>query len=213
MGIKLNYKTVALFIFIIGVSATCRKNRDCKREYFAFTTFATAYPDLDSINKFDTLWLQLDQSVIFKDNISGSNIDYSKAANLGCAIGFFNLVAGGISNPDTIPVAAVSLFSIKLIDGLETVSTNPQKFKEYKFSEVNGRYKLKIAIVPHNAGIFSISISNATNVYKYSNPCSKASFEINFEQTNQHIYFYEQNRPGYTPSLYEQTHLYCFKVK
>lgn len=211
MATSINRVAVVFSIVIIAISATCRKNPDCVKETYSFTTEAKAYLDPDSININDTIWLEFDQPTVFRDNISGMSIDYSNAANLGFGVGFDKFIGGSISYPGTIP--AVSSFSVMVISGTELTSLQPDRIKSYNFSEIGGRYKFKIAIIARNTGIFAIAISNAANVYKRNNVCSKASFTIVFANTNQHLYFYEQNRPGYIPSGYEQTHMYCFKVK
>lgn len=43
--------------------------------------------------------------------------------------------------------------------------------------------------------------------------CQKASLGISLINTQQHEYFYQLWRPGYTLTNTELKHLYCFKVK
>jgi hypothetical protein len=208
-----NYFKVAIvfFIYLITISSTCKKRINCSAKNYSFPANAKAYEDLDSIIINDTIWIEFDHSVIFRDTLSGQNIEYSNAANLGFGLTFDKFVGGSVSNPGTIP--AVSSFSILLLHGTALNSLQPDRIKSFNFLELNGRYIFKIGIVAKEVGVFSVSISNAANVYRRNTECEKASFNITYSNTNQHLYFYEQNRPGYTPSQYEMTHMYCFKVK
>jgi hypothetical protein len=89
----------------------------------------------------------------------------------------------------------------------------PNQNRDYLFIEANSEYKFKLGIIPKRVGVFTFSPSNSGTVRRANDNCSKAVFNITFANTNQHLYVYEQNRPGYTPSEYERTHMYCFKVK
>jgi hypothetical protein len=170
-----------------------------------------AYPDLDSISINDTIWFQINSSTNLKDIQTGRQIDYSNVENMGSAITFLEFIGGSVIDPGV--VGSTSAFNYNLILG--SVVTNPlvEQIKEYKFLEEQGNYKFKLGVVPKKKGIFGIGIGNAANVYRKSDKCTKAGFNITFKNTNQHLYFLEQNRPGYTPSGMELTNLYCFKVK
>ena len=203
--------TIIILIYLVSISSTCKRRIDCTQQVYSFSTTARAYQDRDSININDTIWVEFNEPTTFMDDQTGQNINFSNAANLGFGLTFDKFVGGSISNPGTI--AAVSNFSTILIYGTELTSLLPDRIKSYGFLEETGRYKFKIGIVTKQKGVFSISISNAANVYRRNDGCPKAGFSITFANTNQHMYYYEQNRPGYTPSQYEQTHMYCFKVK
>ena len=200
-----------LFIFYLSIYSSCSKRVNCKDIVYSFETNIRAYPDIDSININDTIWIKFNELTTFKDDQTGQNVDFSNASNLGFGLTFDKFVGGSISNPGTI--SAVSEFSTILIYGTELTSLLPDRIKSFSFLEETGRYKFKIGIVAKKEGVFSVSISNAANVYRKNEKCDKAGFSITFANTNQHLYFYEQNRPGYTPSEYERTHMYCFKVK
>jgi hypothetical protein len=202
---------IVLFIYLTTISSTCKKRIDCSQKNYSFAPVTKAYQDIDSINVNDTIWIELDESTTFRDVQSGLYVDYSNAVNLGFGLTFDKFIGGSISNPGTTP--AVSGFSTMLFQGTELTSLQPDRIKSFNFLEESGRYKFKIAVVARTTGIFAIAISNAANVYRRNDGCTKAGFQITFSNTNQHLYFYEQNRPGYTPSVYEQTHMYCFKVK
>lgn len=208
-----NFQKVAIvfFIYITTICSTCKKRIDCSQKDFSFAATTSAYQDLDSININDTIWIELDHPTIFRDVQSGVYVEFSNAVNLGFGLTFDKFIGGSINNPGTTP--AVSGFSTILFRGTELISLQPDRIKSFNFLEEAGRYKFKIGVVPKTTGIFSVSVSNAANVYRRNDGCTKAGFSITFANTNQHLYFYEQNRPGYTPSQYERTHMYCFKVK
>ena len=211
MATNIQRVAIVLFIYLATISSTCKKQTDCSQKNYSFVAVAKAYQDLDSINVNDTIWIELDQPTTFKDVQTGLDVDYSNAVNFGFGLGFDKFIGGSISNPGSTP--AVSGFSTILFQGTELTSLQPDRIKSFNFLEEAGRYKFKIAVVARTTGIFAIAISNAANVYRGNNNCIKAAFEITYSNTNQHLYFYEQNRPGYVPSQYERTHMYCFKVK
>ena len=146
-----------------------------------------------------------------KDKTTGNMIDYSSAGNLGTTLSFGEFIGGSISNPGGI--AAVSSFGYKLITGDEISTYLPEQVKAYNFIETPGMYNFKLAIIAKKKGIFAISVGNAANVFRKDDKCTKAAFAIPLKETNNHIYFLQQNRPGYTPSGLELTNMYRFKVK
>jgi hypothetical protein len=202
---------ILLIVAISSVFSTCRKGGlGCANTIYNFRISTQAYPDKDSISIGDTIWISLDEPTIFTDLLSGEEIDYNMAANLGFGLTFDKFIGGSFSNPGT--ESAVKSFSYNLIEGSEIESLQPERIKSFTFLEISGKYKFKIAIIPHQQGIFSISISNAANVFRENDKCTKASFKIDFENTNQHLYLYQNNRPEYEISDYEKKHMYCFKV-
>lgn len=201
---------ILICIYFLSVYASCNKN--CAVKTYSFATGIKSYPDTDSININDTIWLEFISPTRLVDISSGNSIDYSTAQNLGISINFFQFTGGSISNPGVIP--AVNAFEYKLVYG-EFLHDPflPDQNRDYKFAEINNEYRFKLGIIPKRVGIFSFSPGDAGGVVRNNDECSKANFKITFTNTNQHLYFYEQNRPGYIPSVYEQTHIYCFKVK
>jgi len=197
-----------IFIYVAAVFATCKKN--CTQRNYSFTVNMTATPDVDSIHRNDTIWLQMNVSGNLVDNLSGSTVNYSNAENLSTVIQVGKFIGGNISSPGVVD--ADNEFQYQIITGTEIQNNYPGVITEVKPAKNNGKYILKIAVVPKNIGIFGLSISNAANVFQQGNTCEKASFEFIFGNTSQHLYFYQQNRPGYQISAYETKHLYCFKV-
>lgn len=203
---------ILIFISYLSIYSSCNKRINCNATVYSFEATIRAFPDSDSLNMGDTIWLELICPARLRDAISGNMIDYSGAENFGTVIGCLEFTGGDILNPGV--VGAANDFDFKIIYGsLVSNPINPGTNKEFLFSEIQSTYKFKLGLIPKKTGIFAVSPGNAANVYRRNNSCDKAGFSITFTNTAQHLYFYEQNRPGYTPSEYERTHMYCFKVK
>jgi hypothetical protein len=202
-------RLVVVIIFCTTTYASCNKN--CVESKYSFEIGMKIYPNIETININDTLWLEVNSNTVLKDNISGEMIDYSFAGNLGTALSFLEFTGGSISNPGA--VYAVSAFRYILMSGEEVIPHFlPEKVKEYKFDEKQGSFKFRLGVIASKKGVFAIGISNASNVFKENDKCTKAAFSIPLKETNNHIHLLEQNRPGYIPSGLEITNLYCFRV-
>lgn len=203
----IKFKLAVILFTLLTFFSTCTPRFDCADTKYSFEMSVKAYPDTDSINIGDTIWIQIESSVILQDIISGKDIDYSNAANLGTDISFDQFLGEDVSSP------CATCFNFDLINGTFLQdSFNSERNLDYQFDEIAGKYLFKLGIVPKMKGIFSLAVGNSANVYRKNDACTKAGFSITFSDTDQHMYLYEQNRPGYTPSEYEQTHKYNFKV-
>lgn len=67
-------------------------------------------------------------------------------------------------------------------------------------------------MIPKDTGRYVITISDAVNVYRKNDKCTKASFSINFSQTNQHFYLLNEWRPDLILDDNGKRHVYYFKV-
>lgn len=179
------YYTIAI-LFIIATATTfskCQKGGlGCARTVYNFQMEIQAYPDNSSIKIDDTLWLEINAPTSLPDITKGKTVDYSGSKNLGTAIGF-----GQFFGKDSIKDAA-NLFEYKLINGREVNNPFTTKIREYLFDEQNGRYIFKLGIIPKEKGIFGIGFSNAANVFRKTDNCTKANFEMDFANTVQHFY-------------------------
>lgn len=174
-----------IFIFIIAFSATyatCKK--DCVSANYAFKIGVKATPNLDSILVGDTIWLDINEPVTLQDIGSGNQVNFSNATNLGSNMGFQEVLSA------TQFRNAANDFSYKLISGIETANTNPQLYREYLFNEQNGRYLFKLGVVPQAVGVYRVVFGNAANVVRNNSNCERASFQIDFQQTDQHFYLH-----------------------
>jgi hypothetical protein len=113
----------------------------------------------------------------------------------------------------TTVIGAVPNFNIIIVNGEATGNDNiPSENKGFYYKEINSEYILKIKFVALQKGVYSISLGNSIGVINGKSGCIKADFEIENSNNNNHLYFYQNWRPGYTVSDYERTHMYCFKV-
>lgn len=207
MGIKLSYFALAICFLIIF--------NGCGKKFCASTTYnfkdsVKAYPDKDSIHINDTIWIELNIPTKLKDLTTGEMIDYSGAGNLGTAINFVRLNGGTISKPGSTPAA--NDFNLIIKEGSLVNNPQPDFVREFLFIEENNLYKFKVGVIPKKLGLYGLGLSNAANVYRNSDKCTKASFEMPFKNTNQHLYLLEQSRPGYVVDGLEATNGYYFKV-
>lgn len=187
MVIKIKIISVLICIYLITVFNSCKKDiLGCGESSILFTVDAKVYPDKDSVNVGDTIYVEINIPTTLPDQ-NNKMVDYSKANNLGTDMGFVKLV-----NVSPIKVDnAVGDFTFELISGKEITSSNPLLLKEYTFEETGGRYVFKLAIVPKTRGTFSFNFGNATNVIRKGNSCPKASFNFLLKNiTNQHYYLF-----------------------
>ena len=174
---------VALFSITSAlIFSSCGKTFDCKDAKYNFKLGVKCYPDKDSIIIGDTIWFEIKESTYLIDNQLSQKIDYSGAENLGSAISINKFI-----ERDSIE-DAVNKFSFLLKKG--TLVNNPltDKIKEYLFLEENSFYTFSVGIIAKKSGTFVLVFSNAANVYRKNDKCTKAGFTINFTETNQHYY-------------------------
>jgi len=195
------------FVGVLSVYGTCNKNSNCNDVDYSFLAGMKVTPDRDSVNIGDTIWLELSTPKIFTDNNTNQQVEFAGAINLGTDINFDKLLGN-----HNVSFCA-SCFDLIPVKGT-FINDNfvPERNKDYRFLEEADKYAFKLAIIPKQRGTYSISIGDASGVYTPNKKCVKASFKYSFQNTNQHLYLYQQNRPGYQISDYERTHMYCFKV-
>lgn len=208
-------KTRFIFAFIVSflmfcISACGKLGRGCADTKFVFQSGIRAYPDRDSVHIGDTIWFEANVPTSLTDTKTNQVIDYSGAVNMGTYIALDRLTGGSIANPSG--VYAAGEFNYVLITGQEFTNTFPQRTRNFLFTETNKQYSLKFGIVPQKKGIYFAGIGNPANVSRKSDPCTKAGYSIKFINTNQHLYFYQNDRPGYVIQGLELTNAYCFKV-
>jgi len=190
MGTKRTY--VVLLLLIVGVACLqfqCNKSLDCANNRYGFEIGIKAYPDKDSVKVGDTLWLEMNEPTTLKDGGTGNMVDYSGAANLGSVISFHRLSP---ANEFTEPSAGK--FKMLLIEGRQVESIDSTWERQYLFAELDQFYVFKIGIISKDTGIFRLIFSNAANIYRNSDRCTKAAFSINFKNTDQHYHL----NPFYT---------------
>lgn len=179
---------------IISFGSTCKKNVNCIENLYSFQMGIKAYPNKDSVNIGDTVWFEIKEPVNLKDYTSNNQINYSGAENFGSVLSFLQL-----AQLNTFTIKAVKSFDFIVSKGSETNVVDPSFEKQYIFVEENGYFLFKLGIIPKEKGVYVIVFSNAANVYTKSDKCTKASFIINFKETDQHYYLNPNFQGGPTP--------------
>ena len=208
MVTKIKLIAVVALIYATTVFSTCNKTiLGCSEESHSFQINAIAYPDKDSIHIGDTLWLEVNAPTTLKDVFSGKMMDYSGAANLGTVVTLLQFF------PDKNTSGAINNFYFFIQQGSKSSNTvDPLSNQVLLVSEVNGSYKLKLGLIPSKIGNYVLTISNATNVYRKNDKCAKASFTIDFSETNQHFYLLKLWRPDLVLDDLGKSKVYYFKV-
>jgi hypothetical protein len=201
-------KLFSAFAMITCVFASCNKN--CNEADYSFAIKAFIQQGFDSVNVNDTIWLEVDEPTTLRDEYSNKNIDFSNISVSGITLSALKFVGGSVSDPGT--VYATDKFNVKVITSSAKANPQSQTLAEVYLSEEANRFRFKCGIIPKDTGTFALGISNGGGVRK-ENKCEKAEFKFSFANTNQHLYLYQNNRPGYQISQYEADHMYCFKVK
>lgn len=200
---KINSIAFLLLLSMLSIQSQCKKRFGCAENLYSFNLGVKAIPDNDSLLIGDTIWFEIDEPITLKDAQTERMINYSGAVNLGSAIAFqaFSSEFGQFT------IEAAKKFAIIVIEGKETGNTNPSLYHEFLFSEINSRYIFRLGIMPLEKGIFRIGFGNAANVYRTNDNCTKASFNLNFKETDQHFYFF----PGGSGTI-PGGGIYYFKV-
>ena len=193
------------FIIVLLLSARCGK--PCKEAQYQFFMQEIFYPEKDSMLVGDTLFLSSSHSTTFKDTLSNSLINFNDA-NLGT-----NLRILRFPDNSTTVVGGINDFNIITLHGMPSGNDNiPEENKGFYFEEKDNNYLLNLAFVPKQKGIYAISLGNSLGTIQRGQSCVKADIEIANANINNHLYFYQNWRPGYVISNYEKTHMYCLKV-
>ena len=198
---------ISALLCLTLLSFECGKT--CAEVSYSFSMAEQFYPELDSIKIGDTLWAVSSHSTTFRDTGTGNNIDYSSSV-LGSNIRLLNYTDSAIIASGNI--GAFHSFTTLVVEGSEVGNDNlPDENKGVNYEEENDSFLLRIAFIPKEKGIYGISLGNAGAV-RHNHGCELAAVELENANANNHLYLYQNSRPGYQISSYERTHLYCFKV-
>lgn len=191
MVIKKTQQLIVSFFALFSIYATCNKRLDCANTMYSFQFDIKAYPNEDSILLGDTVWVEIDEPTTLKDAFSGNMIDYGSAANLGTVISFqaYSSLTGQFT------VNAANKFDFMISKGKRVSSMDENVDREYLFNEENQHYVFRLGIIAKEKGVFRFLISNAANVYRINDRCTKAAFAMYFKNINQH-YYLNPNFPG-----------------
>lgn len=194
------------FCVIIIINSCGEKGLGCADTTYNFQIGESVNPDKDSIRVGDTLYLKVNTLTKLKDLQSGNVVDYSNVGNLGNVITILRIL------PAKKDIGAISNFHLLMLKGQKGYSIDPSSQQVVLFGEESGYYVFNMAIVPKDTGRYVLNISNAANVYKKNDPCTKAGFTIDFRATDQHFYLLSSWRPDLTLDEAGKKKVYYFKV-
>ncbi len=193
--------------FIIQISIILFFNachRPCNEPDYNFSVTESFFPEQDSINVGDTLFLT---SIIPKaetDINTRMIIDFSSLGNLGD-----NLVISDISKFNTQRDAADS-FSYFNVHG--KIYSSQYGAKQLTFEETDSAHFLKVGLIALKKGLYILTVPDIPGVYRTGHvKCGRGNFEILNSNVDKHLYLFE-NMWGQL-SNYDSLHSYCIKVK
>lgn len=195
-------------ITLIAASTFMQCHKPCNESDHQFSINSNFLPEKDSMNVGDTLILTCVTSKIMYDEATNTDINFRNAQNFGSA-----LVISDVSKFLSAKRGAVDSFNFILVMGEIYTDSNldPNGTKQLKFSETNNNYELKANIIPMRKGVYIFSIGDNPSVFiQGKGKCGKASIEILNNNTNKHLYLFE-NSLGQL-SVFHKKHSYCLKV-
>ena len=196
-------------ILIVFNYATCKK--DCYGSNYSFETMFNVYPNKEIVNLGDTIWLSMKQSVEMKDELTGKVIDFSNAA-IGISIQFIKF---NFYHKDSLPERAANYFKIIVREGILIDDSYFPKdlVLPFYYVEKDKHYLFKIGLIAKEPGNYAFATSD-DKIYRKNDLCTKAGLtQTYFNTIDTHLHIYEEHRPEYTPSFYEQKHMYFFRVR
>ncbi len=171
-----------LMIAVISINSTCQKQGlGCANTVYSFQIGVKVYPQTTNIHIGDTLWIEMTSPTSLIDTRSNKIVNYSGAANLGTVFGLDEII-----NKDSFRVAFNS-FDYSLVLG-KNVPNPASDIRQYSYVEQNSKYLFKLGIIPKEKGVFGFGLSDAPNVYRLSDNCTKAGFQTSIENIYHHFY-------------------------
>ncbi len=208
-----NLQSIVLgFFLVLTLCASSCKRDECL--YPTGHTFSTKgihfFPETDSLSLGDTLWVSFDEPDRFVI-ANGDSIDFANAANLGTYLkcSFFNEM-GGLEY-------AIPYIDFILKKGIVFKDHSADfKLRSYLFDHIGGHYQLSVGMVLKKQGMYFISNSDASGVYKMDDPnyCTSSTFLLPISNTDKHIDLLIERTPDRVAELEQyKDHIYCFFVK
>jgi hypothetical protein len=202
---KLVMIIILSYAIIINVRCT---SKSCVEASYSFAVQSQIVPDYDSISIGDTIYLISSFPAKLKDQNTGAIIDYSNANNLSSTLG-----VGELINGNSFPKDAVFNFNYFSIKGRIFNDRNipsPDGVQQLVYEELNGNYELSVGLIALKKGIYVLGVGDGLGIAQRG--CGKASFSMSIVNTLQHVYYYQDWRPGYILTQSDIRHMYCFKV-
>ena len=197
---------VLCFTCLLTTATMCSKNIGCDEVKHQFGGTFTVLNDSDSVRVGDTIYLESRIPFYLHDLETSTVVRFKKANNISTSIGFLKHLGNNA-------VDAANDFDLEVFEGTfhPDVLTGDST-RHYSFALKDSVYHFKLRIIPKLPGDYSFSISDDPSAYPDYDECARVSFNFRYQNTDQHLYIYTQNRPGYTPSESEAEHLYFFRV-
>lgn len=196
----------SLLVITIFIAASC--GRSCIEAQYNFNMQEVFYPEKDSVLVGDTIFMESSHSTFFNDTLTNKLIDFSES-DIGGSLRLLRF-----PDTSTSPIGGINDFEILILNGKALGNDNiPAENKGFYFEEANNNYTLKLGFIAKQKGIYGISLANSIGIVKRKNSCEKANITILNGNNNNHLYFYQNWRPGYLISEYERTHIYYIKVQ
>ncbi len=194
--------SLLLMLAFLAQQSSCNKN--CVETKYSFNLPIKAYPNLDSINIGDTLWLEINEPTTLL-SLNGNMVNYSGVANLGSVISYQKM--------DTVNKTFIqSTEKFNYIPAEGKVLNRTNLYIEYNFAETNNKFLFKLGIIPKEKGIYRLAVGSSNNTYRENDKCTKANFIINFKETISHDYYMKLINPDVQINV-PVTNGYFFKVK
>lgn len=194
----------SIIFMLIVANFSCGKT--CREASYSFAMSEIFYPEMDSIAVGDTIWVTSSHSTIFKDSITGTNVDYS-GSSIGLTLRLLNLtnatqLIGGFPN-----------FATVIINGSAVGGDNlPAENKAVYYQQSNNFNLLKVLFVAKEKGLFGISLGNSGAIRRKGHDCESATIEVANSNNDTHYKYYEMLFPNGKISDYEKKHVYYVLV-
>lgn len=194
----------ALLLTLTGCPSVCTETT------YSFAVTAAFSPQNDSIQVGDTLFLTSTFPSKLPDRLSGKEVDYVNASNLGTSI-FVDLLP---DNKSAL-VDAVSNFDYVSRKGriyTDPTVPSPTRVSQLQYQQIATNYELSVGFIARKKGIYCLTVSSGYSTGKINTDCDKASFDISLVNTDQHLQYLSRYLNTSTVPDYNARGSYCFKV-
>ncbi len=192
------------------LTSSCKKEPSCaKMGYeFVYTDYGVRYyVDNDSIPLGNSVTIEAAVPKTFFDNYTNTNVTLTE-----------NTISGPLSvfkatNDPMIPrLDATFSVSVSSDIGNCVIDSLPwgtyRKYYKTTFASFPDSFKLKINVTPNEKGIYFLGLAQQGN---RDRECAVFRYFIKVKDTNQHLYFLEENNGGVLLPE-DRDYAYCFKV-
>jgi hypothetical protein len=184
-------------------------HKPCNEPNYTFNVSAFFFPEKDTIDIGDTLWIKSIIPQLQRDVHSQKEINFSNAQNLGTTVIISDITK--FRNPGR---GAIDSFNfLKVFGNIYTEKgTDTLGVKQLSYVQTDSSYELKVGLVALKSGKYIFTIPDNPSVYrKGMEKCGLATFYILNQNINRHLYLFEDALGPL--SEYDKAHSYCIKVR